>query len=120
MARLAKTACTPASTSNTRRAWGLRVVRANSLRIQERMAMRTLLPGAVVCDTMGGQRVEVRPEAAEVFLDGAGRAGEQLADPGTRGHGKPLPEGGGLRYNWKDNDPSAQTVRPGAVGPGRR
>src|SRR5262249_32945084 len=48
-----------------------------------------------------------------------GLTGEQPADPGTVGHGKTPPGEGWSAIQWEDNEPGAQTGRPGAVGPVR-
>src|SRR5262249_61324601 len=47
------------------------------------------------------------------------RAREQTADPRTSGHRKSPPKAMWPAVEWEDNDPGAQTVRPGAAGPVR-
>src|SRR5262249_19066430 len=65
------------------------------------------------------QQLEGQLGAGRGLADGAGLTLEQLADPGTGGHGKSPSTQGWSAIQWKDNEPGAQTERPGAVGPVR-
>src|SRR5262249_34299172 len=65
------------------------------------------------------QGLDGQAAAGRGLADGAWRAGEQVADPGTSGHGKSPRRAGWSAVSCEDNEPGAQTGRPGAVGPVR-
>src|SRR5262249_42958507 len=108
---------------------GDRLVPPGRIRQGDRLAQIDLTAdrhvGGVVHDDRGRdpavlQRLQQRPEAGRLLADGAGRAGEQATDPGGGIHDKSPPKAEWSAVHWEDNEPGAQTVRPGAVGPVRR
>src|SRR5262249_36561770 len=73
---------------------------------------------ATVFEPLEGEpRSVLRPPVSVPVAEGSQALGaEQLAEPGTDGHGNSPPREGWPAIQWEDSEPGAQTGRPGAAG----